>query len=80
MLINRLLHWFYVCWTGFMILANILAIAGFFASSGLLGGLAKLWHWYSPFNVTHWLLEFALFSPALIAYLWRQNRLEEKRS
>ena len=41
-----------------------------------LAGATKGQGDYSPFNVMNWLLELLNLSPTLVAYVWRENGVE----
>lgn len=70
----KALTWFIRLWVGFAILLNLIAIMGAFVGAPTLThAMLQVADWYSPFNYWNWFAELLLFSPALMAYYWRQK-------
>jgi hypothetical protein len=76
---NRALLWFVRVWVGIAIAVNVIAVAGFFMSAhGFWDGWHRVAEIYSPFNLTNYLMEVALLSPAIGAYAWLQRRTKRE--
>ena len=72
---DRTLTSFIWVWIALILVVNLFGIAGVFMSEDSDGqALQELQEIYSPFNLVNWLLELAILSPALIAYVWRERR------
>jgi hypothetical protein len=72
---DKVLTRFIYCWVALVVLANVVAIVGFFVGTATLGdGWMKVRETYSPFNVANFIMEVAVLSPALGAMYWRGRR------
>jgi hypothetical protein len=72
---DRTLPSFIWVWIALILVVNLFGIAGVFMSEDSDGqALQELQEIYSPFNLVNWLLELAILSPALVAYVWRERR------
>jgi hypothetical protein len=77
---DRALQWFIRIWVAIAVAVNIIAIAGFFIGAhGFWAGWAKVSEIYSPFNLTNYVVELVLVSPAIGAYWWLERRKKRKR-
>jgi hypothetical protein len=74
---NRGLTWFANLWLGMAIVVNALVVAEAFASStSFWTGLSQLRQVYNPFDMQNILFQVILFSPVVVALLWRNRRQE----
>ncbi len=75
MTLDRLLTWFMNGWVCLIFAINALNIIGtlLFAPT-VWAGIAKVQDIYSPLNLTFYLIQIVLLSPAFGAYLWRERR------
>lgn len=72
---DKALTWFIRIWVGLIVLLNVAAIIGFFATApSFWAGIARVQETYSPFNVVNWIVEVISLSPALAAMWWRDKR------
>lgn len=71
---NTFLKWFIGLWVTVAIGINVVAIVGMFMHDGFWGGLGRVQHTYSPFNIFNWIMEVVLLSPALAAAWWLERR------
>lgn len=74
---NVFLKWFVNIWIGIAVLVNLVSIAGMFMHDGFWGGLGRVQHTYSPFNIVNWIMEVVLLSPALLA-AWLLERRKSR--
>jgi hypothetical protein len=69
------LKWFTRIWVVLLLLFNLFGIIGYaVTASSIWDTVNWLQQTYSPFNIWTHGLNILLFSPALIAYLWRQKK------
>ena len=72
---DRVLHWFIRIWATIAIAVNLVAILGLFMDAhGFWAGWQRVSDVYSPFNLSNWLMEVVLMSPAIGAYTWLQRQ------
>jgi hypothetical protein len=72
---DRVLTLFIRAWIGLAVAVNVVAMAGIMmVADGLWAGWQEIASIYSPFNVWNVVMELVLFSPAIVAYMWRERR------
>lgn len=71
---NRFLAGFVRVWAGLVIILNLTSVAGTFLADDFWTAVDNVQTWYSPFNILNLLLNVALFSPAIGAYVWLNRR------
>ena len=75
----RFLKTFAYVWGGLVVVANLVGIAGaFIGSDSFWEAVGLIQSWYSPFNFLNLLLNVALISPAIGAYMLAE-RLADRR-
>src|ERR1700732_1635502 len=72
---DKALTWFIRSWLVLVLLANIAAIVGFFLGAVTVWeGWMRVKETYSPFNISNFVMEMVVLSPALGALYWRDRR------
>lgn len=72
---DKALTWFINSWLILVLLANLVAIVGFFVGAETFwDGWTRVREVYSPFNVANFIMEVVSLSPALGAMYWRDRR------
>ena len=82
---DKALTWFINSWFLLVLLANVAAVVGFFMGAATFwDGLTRVRETYSPFNISNFVMEMVVLSPALGALYWRDRRraagAQERRS
>jgi cytochrome c oxidase subunit IV len=75
---DRVLTIFINVWVALFVLANLAGIVGQFYLHGFSGGLSYVQEIYNPFNIANLIVSIVSLSPALGAYLWRENRRKKQ--
>lgn len=66
------LTWLFWGWIVLAVVVNLVAATSVLLSTDRFGdAINEFVSWYSPLNLSNWLLEALLFSPALVIYLFR---------
>ena len=74
---NRALKVFIGIWCAVAVCVNVIAIAGMFVHDGFWGGIGRMQDTYSPFNISNYIMEALLLSPALLAAWWLERRKQK---